>query len=252
MLLTLSWHQCGPGCSRRQRRPVPLRIGNQQDQQSSRAVQPVGHLSSHAGVIDGVSRRLVGRAAHSSEPMVFARPAGKGFSPLAEELGLTSASLTPPVLAGLVRLSTWLPFRRAAELLAALIGVQVSEATARRWTETGGAAVCAVGSKQADVIRRELPPVPLGAARLLLNADGAFVPLLHGEWAEAKLLVMGEVTTDPAGQPQTTTRSYFAPVAEAETFEGGGAGSNAPARARARPSRVRCHRGGRVVARPGG
>lgn len=42
--------------------------------------------------------------------------------------------------------------------------------------------------------------------------------MLHGEWAESKLLVIGEVTTDPVGQPQTTALSYFAQVAEAEAF----------------------------------
>lgn len=150
--------------------------------------------------------------------MASALSAGRGFFPLDEELGLTSASLTPHALEGLVRLSTWLPFRRAVEVLAALTGVQVSEATARRWTETSGAAACAVQGEQADAIRRELPPAPFEAERLLLSADGAFVPLLHGEWAEAKLLVIGVVTTDPAGQPQTRALSYFAQVTEAEAF----------------------------------
>lgn len=150
--------------------------------------------------------------------MAFAPSAGRDFFPLDEELGLTSASLTPHALEGLVRLSTWLPFRRAVEVLATLTGVQVSEATARRWTETSGAAACAVQGEQADAIRRELPPAPFEAERLLLSADGAFVPLLHGEWAEAKLLVIGVVATDPADQPQTRALSYFAQVTEAEAF----------------------------------
>ena len=50
------------------------------------------------------------------------------------------------------------------------------------------------------------------------SADGAFVPLVRGEWAEVKLLVIGEVTTTPAGHPETTALSYFAQLAEAETF----------------------------------
>jgi hypothetical protein len=111
-----------------------------------------------------------------------------------------------------------MPFRRAAEVLASLTGVQVSEATARRWTEATGAAACAVQEERADAIRHDLPPAPQGAERLLMSADGAFVPLLHGQWAEAKVLVLGEVTTDPAGEPQTSTLSYFGQVAEAETF----------------------------------
>lgn len=143
---------------------------------------------------------------------------GRGFSPLDEELGLTNASLTPHALEGLVRLATWMPFRRAAEVLASLTGVQVGEATARRWTEAAGAAACAVQEEKADAIRDTLPPAPQGAERLLVSADGAFVPLLHGVWAEAKLLVIGEVTTDAAGEPQTRALSYFAQVAEAEAF----------------------------------
>lgn len=150
--------------------------------------------------------------------MASARPAGRGFSPLDEELGLSSAGLTPHALEGLARLASWLPFRRAAEVLAALTGVQVSEATVRRWTEASGAAAEAVQTAHAEQIRQDLPSAPPGAERLLVSADGAFVPLLHGEWAEVKLLVIGEVTYDAAGQSQTTALSYFARLAEAEAF----------------------------------
>lgn len=131
---------------------------------------------------------------------------------------MSSAALTPHALEGLVRLATWMPFRWAAEVLASLTGVQVSEATARRWTEAAGAAACAVQSEQADAIRHNLPPAPPGAERLLLSADGAFVPLLHGEWAEVKLLVIGEVAQAAEGRGQTTALSYFAQLAEAEAF----------------------------------
>lgn len=103
-------------------------------------------------------------------------------------------------------------------MLASLTGVQVSEATARRWTETSGAAALAVQTEQAETIRGDLPPAPPGAERLLLSADGAFVPLLHGDWAEVKLLVIGEVAPSAQSQPQTTALSYFARLAEAETF----------------------------------
>lgn len=143
---------------------------------------------------------------------------GRDFSPLDEELGLTSASLTPHALQGLVRLATWMPFRRATEVLASLTGVQVSEATARRWTQSSGAAACAVQEEAIARIQQTLPAAPAGAERLLLSADGAFVPVLHGEWVEAKLLVIGEVSMDPAGEPQTQALSYFGQVAEAGAF----------------------------------
>ena len=57
----------------------------------------------------------------------------------------------------------------------------------------------------------------------MLSVDGAFVPVLHGEWAEVKTLVVGEV-----GEPTRSTgkrscrphsHSYFSRVAEAEVFQ---------------------------------
>ena len=44
------------------------------------------------------------------------------------------------------------------------------------------------------------------------------MPLVRGEWAEVKLLVLGEVRTTPGGQAETTALSYFAQLAEAEIF----------------------------------
>jgi hypothetical protein len=121
-------------------------------------------------------------------------------------------------LEGLVRLSSWVPFRRATALLAELTGVQVSEATARRWTEEAGVGWEEVQTAQAEQIRHDLPEPDQPVERLLMSADGAFVPLVRGEWAEVKLLVLGEVRTTPAGHPETTALSYFAQLAEAETF----------------------------------
>jgi hypothetical protein len=58
---------------------------------------------------------------------------------------------------------------------------------------------------------------------MLLSVDGAFVPVLHGEWAEVKTLVVGEV-----GEPHelkgervvpTINLSYFSRLSEAEAFQ---------------------------------
>lgn len=143
---------------------------------------------------------------------------GPGFSPLDEELDLGSARLTPQAEEGLVRLSTWLPFGRAAELLAALTGVQVSRTTARRLTEMAGAAYEGVQAEEAEQIRRRLPEAPPGAEQQVISVDGAFVPLRHGVWAEVKMLVMGDVEAGPDGATRTSHLSYFARLAEAETF----------------------------------
>lgn len=63
------------------------------------------------------------------------RPVGSGFSPLDEELALTAGNLVPSLQDHLTHLASWMPFRRAAQMLERLLGVQVSEATIRRQTE---------------------------------------------------------------------------------------------------------------------
>jgi hypothetical protein len=84
----------------------------------------------------------------------------------------------------LVRLGSWLKFRPAATLLAAFTGAQVTEPTARRQTEAAGAILVAWQAQEVARLERECPPAPAGPAKQFFSADGAFVPLLHGEWAE--------------------------------------------------------------------
>jgi hypothetical protein len=71
--------------------------------------------------------------------------------------------------------------------------VPLSEATARRHTEAAGAAYAAVQAAEAARLEREAPAPPPGPAVQLVSADGAMVPLLGGDWAEAKTLVIGTV-----------------------------------------------------------
>jgi uncharacterized protein UPF0236 len=116
-----------------------------------------------------------------------------------------------------------MPFAKAAALLARFTGTSVSESSARRLTEAIGLAYEAVQHSEVERIERDWPEVEGGADKLLLSVDGAFVPLVHGEWAEVKTLVIGEV-----GQPTqrdgktvvpTHSHSYFSRVAEAELFQ---------------------------------
>jgi len=106
--------------------------------------------------------------------MAAARPVGPGFFPLDEELGLLPGSLSPQFQDHLTRLAAWMPFERAAEMLAVLTGVQVSEATTRRQTYTAEAAYEAV--QAAQVAAPEEPAPPVRADKLVLSADGAMVP----------------------------------------------------------------------------
>lgn len=155
--------------------------------------------------------------------MASARPAKRGFSPLDEELALLPGQLTPLVQDHLAHLGTWMPFAHAAQTLARFTQVSVSESTAQRLTEAIGLAYEAVQLAEVERIERDWPEVEDGPDKLIVSLDGAFVPLLHGEWAEAKTLVVSEV-----GQPRmvdgkrvvsTHSHSYFSRVAEAELFQ---------------------------------
>ncbi|MBI3910823.1 MAG: ISKra4 family transposase, partial [Armatimonadetes bacterium] len=123
----------------------------------------------------------------------------------------------------LVRLGTWMPFGRAAEMLAAFTGVQVSDDVAQARTETAGAAQVALQTAEVERLEREAPAAPPGPDQQYLSADGAFVPLVGGEWAEVKSVVIGEVgePVQEKGEWVVHTRhlSYFSRLADAETFD---------------------------------
>jgi len=148
--------------------------------------------------------------------------AGQGFFPLDEELALLPGSLTPSLQEALVRLGARMPFRSVVQELACLKHVTTTEATVRRYAETAGAAYVALQTEEVERVERILPAVPEGAPRQLLSADGAMVPLVHGEWAEVKTVAIG--TIQPPVQENgetvvhTTALSYFSRLAEAETF----------------------------------
>jgi hypothetical protein len=128
-------------------------------------------------------------------------------------------SLTPWLAEGLVRLGTSTPFGEACRLLAHFTGTTVAEATARRLTEAAGAAW--VQLELAATARLEETGVAEDAAAVgavqQLSVDGVFVPLVAGEWREAKLAAIGDVGAD-AGGVRTTDLSYFARMTDHETF----------------------------------
>jgi len=101
--------------------------------------------------------------------------------------------------------------------------LSVSKATAQRHTEAVGLAYQAIQLADVERIEQEWPEVPVGPEKLLLGVDGAFVPVLHGEWAEVKTLVVGEVgapiEVDGERVVPTHTLSYFSGLTEAETFQ---------------------------------
>lgn len=155
--------------------------------------------------------------------MASAAPAGVGFSPLDDELGLLPGQLTPRLQEGLVRLSTHIPsFAKAANEFAFFTQVEVHRTTACRIGEAAGATAVALQTQQAEHILQTHPLPPCSPDRLVLSVDGAMVPLVHGVWAEARTLAIGELvrgkTSD--GQPlvQTSALSYFSRLTDSASF----------------------------------
>jgi hypothetical protein len=152
-----------------------------------------------------------------------ARPAGPGFFPLDEELGLLPGNLTPRLQEALVRLSTHIPsFAKAARELAWFTGAAVHADTARQRTETAGSVLVAYETAEAARILREHPAPPCTPDTLILSVDGAMIPLVHGQWTEVRTLAVGEVqppVASPAGPVvHTTALSYFSRRTDSATF----------------------------------
>jgi len=155
--------------------------------------------------------------------MAFVQNAGKGFFPLDEELGLLPGMLTPHGHECLVRLSSWMPFAKAAEILEDFMGIRVSKGVSRRYTQAAGAAYEQMQNEEVERLEKEMPMAEKGADKMQISADGAMVPLLHGVWAEVRTLVIGEVqpAMEEKGEKVVHTRklSYFSRKVNAQEFQ---------------------------------
>jgi hypothetical protein len=148
---------------------------------------------------------------------------GRGFFPLDEELELLPGKLTPREYERLVRLSGWLPFERAVELLEEFLGIAVSKIVAQRDTETAGAVYVQMQEEEVVRLEREMPEAAAGAEKMQISADGAMVPLQHGVWAEVRTLVIGEVEVNKGvqgeGEVHARNLSYFSRKVSAQEFQ---------------------------------
>ena len=148
---------------------------------------------------------------------------GRGFFPLDEELALLPGKLTPREHECLVRLSSWMPFGKAVELLGDLVGIEVSQIVAQNYAEKAGALYVQMQEEEVARLEREMPEATGGVEKMQVSADGAMIPLLHGLWAEARTLVIGEV--QPAVQEKgewvvhTRHLSYFSRKVSAQEFQ---------------------------------
>lgn len=155
--------------------------------------------------------------------MVSVAPVDKGFFPLDDELALLPGKLTPREHECLVRLSGWMPFGRAVELLGDFLGIEVSKIVAQNYTEMAGGLYVQMQEEEVVRLEREMPEAAWGAERMQISADGAMIPLLHGLWGEVRTLVIGEV--QPAVQEKgewvvhTHNLSYFSRKVSAQEFQ---------------------------------
>ena len=155
--------------------------------------------------------------------MAFVRSVDKGFFPLDEELKLLPGALTPHGHECLVRLAGWVPFWKAAVLFEDFMGIHVSKSMSQRYAEEAGAAYVGLQTEEVERLEREMPTAPAaGADKLQVSADGAMVPLVHGQWSEVRTLVIGEVQpkVEERGEWVVHTRhlSYFSRKVSAEEF----------------------------------
>jgi hypothetical protein len=162
------------------------------------------------------------------------RPARSGFFPLDEELALLPGSLTPVQHEHLVRLGAVMPFAQAGKMLEMLLGVQVSSATVRRLTEQAVASYEQVQTLQSQQVQAQEPSpwtpwfqakaAPIAQTeKAVISSDGAYVPLLSGEWAEVQTLALGQVEKHRRAKGEENSQvshlSYFSRMSPAETFE---------------------------------
>jgi hypothetical protein len=154
---------------------------------------------------------------------VCARPVRRAFFPLDDELALLPGMLTPSLQEDLVHLGTWMPFERAVKECKHFRRTDVSRPTVERITEAAGAASVQIQEQAVERLERETPPPPTGPAKQFLSVDGAFVPLVGGEWAEVKTMAIGDVQPPVQRRGETVIEihhlSYFSRLTDSDTFQ---------------------------------
>src|SRR5437667_3912958 len=154
--------------------------------------------------------------------MEAAPSVGRVFFPLDKELALLPGNLAPRQHEHVVHLACFMPFAKASSLLAHLLGVQVGEETVRRLTEQAGRQVEEAEEQAASAPWQEETNALVPQARLAMSADGAYVPLVKGEWAEVRTLALGKVKRSGASGSESEVRthdlSYFSRMTSAGRF----------------------------------
>ena len=101
-----------------------------------------------------------------------------GFFPLDEELELLPGKLTPKGYEQLVRVSSWMPFRRAVEMFGEFTGIKVSKIVSQRNTEKAGAVYEEIQKAEVKWLQKKMPcaTVAVDPKKLQISVDWAMVP----------------------------------------------------------------------------
>jgi hypothetical protein len=115
---------------------------------------------------------------------------GASCIPYDQQVGLSSGAASPGVARAACRAGIEVPFAQAADLLAELAGVRLSERTVARLTTRAGATADRQEQAQAQRIQewRDAPEAPV-AGRLYHSADGTMIHTLT-QWQEVKTQVV--------------------------------------------------------------
>jgi len=145
-------------------------------------------------------------------------PAGRGFFPLDEQLGLLACGYSPVLVEAMVRLGARLPFAVVAEEMARLFGVSVSPDTVRRLTEEAGAVQAGIEQRELERVEHDAPAEVAGPAVQQVSADGCMISLNDGRWTEVRTIAIGQITEQEDGEPTVHDISYFSRHGSADAF----------------------------------
>jgi hypothetical protein len=200
-----------------------------------------GHSAQFVGYrdksLDTVLGRIVVRRAY-----YHCAVCRRGIVPRDDDLGVAGASLSPGLRRMVARVAAAEPFATAAELLAELAGIRLSDKRIERSAETDGAAAAErIAAESTAIARRQVAVLPAPADhgqapdKLYIAIDGTGVPMVAAAVAdragksadgrartrEVKLACLfTQTTVDEQGRPvrDPDSTSYLGSFAPAQRF----------------------------------
>jgi len=153
---------------------------------------PCGGLRRYVGTRARTLRDLMNRMLTLERAYYFCRACGQGWLPLDEQLGLTSAQVTPALHEVAVTCGSMAPPEEAAEVLSLVAGVELSAKSVERHTKAAGTAVDRALDAHAQAVQADTSPegaVPPTAPPRPYNLqlDGSMLRMRDGTFREVKV-----------------------------------------------------------------